>query len=100
MEDFARGRSGGWYWRQVLAAILINFVHELRFQWVTVGFAAFWTHVTVLIPTYLDHTGTGSFLGPFYGWAFGFDFPISVLIVMLVPFTVEVVTVWVGWDFT
>jgi hypothetical protein len=30
MEGYAHGRSVGWYWRQVLFAIVIGFFHEVR----------------------------------------------------------------------
>jgi hypothetical protein len=48
LEEFHRRRSVVWYWRQVLAAILMSFSSELRGQWVAVSaqlaFAAVWTY--------------------------------------------------------
>lgn len=46
LEEFQRRRSDGWYWRQVLAAIL-GFSNLLRIGWVmvwTVAFAGAWVY--------------------------------------------------------
>jgi len=39
MEAFKQGRSSGWYWRQVLWAILIALPHLLRKQWGCLAYA-------------------------------------------------------------
>jgi hypothetical protein len=38
LEEFRQRRSVAWYWRQVLGAILVGFLSELRAQWLAVGF--------------------------------------------------------------
>jgi hypothetical protein len=43
LEEFRVGRSAGWYWRQVLAAIVIGLFQEIRAQWLIVLFAVLWT---------------------------------------------------------
>jgi hypothetical protein len=42
LEDFRRGRSAAWYWRQVLVAIVFGFTRELRAQWPAMTYAALW----------------------------------------------------------
>jgi hypothetical protein len=87
-EDFRRGRSAAWYWRQVLAAILVGFVRELRYRWVSTGFAIFWSYGFSLLftrqlwpPPQLRHL-----LDPLYGWAIKFDFPISMILMFVMFF--------------
>jgi hypothetical protein len=38
LEEFRQRRTVAWYWRQVLGAILVGFLSELRAQWLAVGF--------------------------------------------------------------
>ena len=45
LEEFHRRRSAGWYWRQVLRAVLLSFSNTLWSGWAviwTVLFAGFW----------------------------------------------------------
>jgi len=39
IESFRQGRSSGWYWREVLWAILVAFLHSLRKQWGRLAYA-------------------------------------------------------------
>jgi hypothetical protein len=39
MEEFGRGRSARWYWYQVLVALLVSFLEELRTGWIAILFA-------------------------------------------------------------
>ena len=34
LEEFTRGRSAAWYWRQVLLAIVVGFGKEVRIHWI------------------------------------------------------------------
>jgi hypothetical protein len=43
VEEYFDGRSAGWYWRQVMAAIAIGGVQRVRACWSAVMFAALWT---------------------------------------------------------
>jgi hypothetical protein len=81
-EDFRRGRSAGWYWRQVLAAILVSLAKQLRYRWASTGFAIFWSYGFSLMFTgrlwpapQLKHL-----LDPFFVWAIRFDFPVSTIL--------------------
>jgi hypothetical protein len=42
LEEFQSGRSAGWYWRQVLAAIAASYLREARARSLLVVFAALW----------------------------------------------------------
>jgi hypothetical protein len=90
LEEFMRGRSASWYWRQLLTAIIVSFAQELRRRWMAIGFAVLWTAVVLL---FLRHFYTSSYIRPlfdprghrshrtFIQWATGFAFPISVIYV-------------------
>jgi len=39
VESFRQGRSAGWYWKQVLWAILLVFLYSLRKQWGRLAYA-------------------------------------------------------------
>jgi hypothetical protein len=43
LEEFRSGRSASWYWQQVLAAMAIGFLREIRVRSLVVIFAALWT---------------------------------------------------------
>lgn len=79
-EDFVRGRSAAWYWRQVFVAILVSFAQELRCRWIATAFAALWTAVVFL---FLQYFYTSSHIRPLFntvfGWTVGFAFPISTI---------------------
>ena len=42
LEQFGQGRSAGWYWRQVIAAIVVGVYKEQRIFWIAVGIAPVW----------------------------------------------------------
>ncbi len=46
MEEFRRGRSRNWYWRQVLAAIAIGCYRDLVRHRMALAFAAVWSLLT------------------------------------------------------
>ena len=50
LEEFRRGRSTGWYWRQVLGAVAMGCSREMRRRGLTLVFAVFWS---VLAPAWL-----------------------------------------------
>jgi len=39
LEEFGQRGSSSWYWRQVLAAIIVGFLQEIRVRWTAVLFA-------------------------------------------------------------
>lgn len=42
LEEFRRGRSVIWYWRQVLVAIVVAVARVLRQQWMAVAYTLLW----------------------------------------------------------
>jgi hypothetical protein len=53
LEEFQRGRSVAWYWRQVFGAILASFSSEVRADWVmvwTIAFTVAWVYGLYAIP--------------------------------------------------
>ncbi len=50
LEEFRQGRVNGWYWRQVMAVIVIGFSRELRNHATVMLFAAAWS---MLAPAWL-----------------------------------------------
>ena len=50
LEEFKRGRTATWYWRQVVTAIILGFARELRTQWPAIVYATLWT---IPVPAYL-----------------------------------------------
>jgi hypothetical protein len=53
LEDFVQGRSAAWYWRQVLAAIMVGLLQEARVRWIAISWAVVyssaipWLHIWV-----------------------------------------------------
>jgi hypothetical protein len=66
IEQYRRGRSPAWYWRQVLRAILVGAVHDIRDHTLLAGRALvmFWTASFLL--NWFTHALRQS---PFDGWA-------------------------------
>jgi len=50
LEKFREGRSGGWFWRQVLVAILVGASSQLRLRWMEICFAAAGTALIWRLP--------------------------------------------------
>ena len=50
LERFREGRSGGWFWRQVLGAILVGASSQLRLHWTENCLAAAGTALIGCLP--------------------------------------------------
>jgi hypothetical protein len=50
LERFHEGRSGGWFWRQVLAAILVGVSSQLRLHWTEICLASAGTALIWCVP--------------------------------------------------
>lgn len=53
LEEFRDGRSASWFWRQVVAAIAVSFLNQLRAHWLTLSiqlaFAAAWCWASIFV---------------------------------------------------
>jgi hypothetical protein len=53
LERFGQERSAIWYWRQVLAAVMVDLLHEVRVRWIAICWAVVyssavpWRHIWV-----------------------------------------------------
>jgi hypothetical protein len=108
LEEFQRGRSTSWYWRQVLVAVL-DFSNVLRAGWATAlafVFAAVWVYGLSLIVAFTAHSSlqmvTGNWL-PYRepGWlAVGIVFylavPLSVFLALARNLSLRAFTVGLG----
>jgi len=94
LEEFRRGRPIQWYWRQVIAAIVLGCTRELRRQWPVVVFAAlwafaasaFWFYVTIRIGQTSTFTST----------VWRLDWPYSSLCFLAWVVGSQVLFVWSG----
>jgi len=50
LERFREGRSDGWFWRQVLVAIMVGGSSQLRLRWTEICFAAAGTALIWCVP--------------------------------------------------
>jgi hypothetical protein len=95
LEEYKRGRSGPWYWGQVIAAISIGFAEGLRLRWPAVAFAllwsvmplSYWRRLTVEWQAHSDRL---------MGYIFGLPWPYSTLCAIALSFGLSVAFLWVG----
>jgi hypothetical protein len=78
-EEFKRRHSAAWYWRQVLAAILVGFIREVRCRWMAIAFAIVWTYAVALwfLRQIWLLPQIHSLSEPLFRWSLKFDFPVS-----------------------
>jgi hypothetical protein len=79
LEQFSQGRSTGWYWRQVLAAIAVGFSRELRILCVAASFTLFWVSVLAVSRQSLIHFSGGRLFQAVLGREVTLAWPVSVI---------------------
>src|SRR5271170_3694771 len=93
-EEFRRGRSRGWYWRQVLAVIVIGYFRQLQTQWLAVVFAFLWVGVgaTSWYRFLVSIDRRGNFAGSMWKlpWPYSTICEVAMWIASALPF------VWIG----
>jgi hypothetical protein len=93
LEEFRRGRSASWYWRQVLGAIVVGFVGELRTQWPALAYA---TVCAIPIPAY-SILGVETILErPFFALRWHLDWPYSTIWDQTLWWGSQLVYIWVA----
>lgn len=91
LEEFRRGRTALWYWRQVLTAIISAFAGKLRTQWPAIVYAMLWT---IPVPAYLilavERLGESTFFARRWHWAW----PYSTIGDMVLFYGAELIYLW------
>lgn len=93
LEEFRSGRSLSWYWRQVLAAILVSGLRELRGRRSIFGFALLWSALTpALYLNYSRFLSHSSFLDKLWS----LPWPWSTICAMAVYLGPDLLVLWIG----
>ena len=93
LEDFRSGRSRGWYWRQVLGAIAIRCMREIRGHANVMLFAALWS---MLAPAWLLVIGNTEERFNFSARIWQMDWPWSTVCDVGLLLGASVLFIWVG----
>lgn len=91
LEEFRRGRSASWYWRQVLVAIVIGFAGGLRKQWPAVVYA---TLCSIPVPAYLILTVGKMGEIPFFAHRWLLNWPYSTISDMILWYGSQLIYIW------
>jgi hypothetical protein len=82
LEQFGKGRSAAWYWREALVAIAVGFSKELCILWMAVGFTLLWISALSLFYGRIWSAALGEFLS--LPWASGSAFAPQLALVPLI----------------
>jgi len=93
LEEFRRGRSTGWYWRQVLAAIAIACFRETLNRRAMLLFAALWS---MLAPAWLLFIFRMEIQSNIVGPIWRMDWPWSTLCIFCLLVAENLIFVWTG----
>jgi exosortase/archaeosortase family protein len=91
VEEFRQGRSVGWYWRQVLGAIVVRFSNEMHAQGGAIGFALGWTCAAAVL---WPHIWISSHLQLFFAWGTRHNGPESPIRVTAIEIAAMAVILW------
>lgn len=98
LEEYRAGRSAGWFWRQVGAAIMVAFSRTARTHWLAVFFAALWSFIPRSLPGiyFLRDIGNSHFMGSIYS----LDWPYSTILSLGIFFGLDILYLWLGLFFS
>ena len=77
LEELSQGRSAGWYWRQVVAALFASFWKRSRILWVAAGFTVVWICVIDASSQWLIHISHSHLFEGLISWGLTFAWPLS-----------------------
>lgn len=92
LEEFLCGRSRWWYWREVLFAIAVGFLREIRRRRSILGFALLWTLATPALT--LFYTRFLSYAD--YGRVWSLPWPWSMICDIAITFGPQLAFLWFG----
>lgn len=95
LEEFWMGRSAGWYWRQVAAAIVTGCTRMLRSHKLALLFAIFWCFIPQsFMGVYFLRSGI--FNGHFMDTIYSLDWPYSTILSLGLFFGLDILSLWIG----
>lgn len=92
LEEFRRGRSSTWYWRQVLSAFAVGCTQELRANWLAFVFGFFWALPASALWIAMIRWQSGTFLAR----RWDLPWPYSMICELGLTFGSQVLYVWAG----
>jgi hypothetical protein len=90
-EEFNRGRTVSWYWRQVLVAIAVGFAGELRTQWPAIFYA---TLCAMPVPAYWMLTIDKVMDNPFFTRRWHLAWPYSTIVDQVLFWGSHLIYIW------
>ena len=94
LEEYRAGRSQGWYWRQVIAAIVVGCARALRTHWLAVFFAVLWSCIPQsLLGIYFTRSIVNNH---FMDVIYSLDWPYSTILSFGIFFGRDILSLWLG----
>lgn len=91
LEEFRRGRTAVWYWRQVLLAIVVGFAGELRSQWPAIFYS---TLCVIPVPAYSMLAVDKVVDSPFFARRWHLDWPYSTICDQVLFLGSQLIYIW------
>jgi len=93
LEEFRSGRSAHWYWRQVVAAVVIGCCAEILNRRALLIFAVLWS---MMAPAWMFYTDTVEAHSIFMGRIWRIDWPWSTILASSLTLAIDPAFVWAG----
>jgi hypothetical protein len=91
LEEFRRGRSATWYWRQVLVAVAVGFTEEIRAQWLTIVYAIL---CVIPLPAYWMLAIDKMMSLPFFARRWHLNWPYSMICDQILFWGSQLIYIW------
>jgi hypothetical protein len=91
LEEFRRGRSATWYWREVLIAIVVGFAGALRRQWPAIAYAIL---CVIPVPAYSILAVGRMMNNPFFARRWQLEWPYSTICDLILYYGFQLIYVW------
>jgi hypothetical protein len=87
LEQFNRGRSSHWYWRQVLVAVLLGGWKEWRILWIAAGATTLWIWALVV---WWARFQLSPWFGALVGWSIKNPWPLSTIYLIAINAAIDI----------